>query len=171
MPGNTIKINNHDFLEWYVGDSKMEELLTWLEENALKTDDSNVLNLDQEITKMKLLDQWIEELVYPGNPENFVHEGSAEGEPGKIIRRFYIYTNKHEYNIVAIADENDNGYLGCHVSTRKPRAGENWVRGNDLPDGPFNRNTWDKIINAIVKYELVKLSNFVKPAEIPKEVA
>lgn len=41
MPGNTIKINNYDSLEWYVGDSKIEELLTWLKENALKTDETD----------------------------------------------------------------------------------------------------------------------------------
>ena len=49
-------------------------------------------------------------------------------------------------------------YLGCTASTRKPRAGEDWDRGNDLPDGPFNRRTWIKILNGIVKYELVLLA-------------
>jgi hypothetical protein len=34
MPGNTIKINNFGSLEWYVGDSKMEELITWLDSNG-----------------------------------------------------------------------------------------------------------------------------------------
>lgn len=31
MPGNTIKINNSQDLEWYVGDSKMPKLMKWLE--------------------------------------------------------------------------------------------------------------------------------------------
>jgi len=30
MPGNIIKINNSDELSWYVGDSKMEELIAFL---------------------------------------------------------------------------------------------------------------------------------------------
>ena len=36
MPGNTITINNSEDLEWYVGDSKMEELIAWLDENGVK---------------------------------------------------------------------------------------------------------------------------------------
>jgi len=37
MPSNSIKINNS--IEYYVGDSKMEELLAWLEENGTKCGD------------------------------------------------------------------------------------------------------------------------------------
>lgn len=34
MPGNIVRINDSDDFEWYVGDSKMEELIKWLEENG-----------------------------------------------------------------------------------------------------------------------------------------
>jgi hypothetical protein len=51
------------------------------------------------------------------------------------------------------------------------RAGEDWVRGNDLPDGPFSKETWDRIIYAIVRYELVKLTPYKKPESIPEDVA
>ena len=34
MPGNQIEINKA--IEYYVGDSKMEELLTWLDSNGIK---------------------------------------------------------------------------------------------------------------------------------------
>jgi hypothetical protein len=34
MPGNIITIN--DSIEYYVGDSKMDELLEWLSENGFK---------------------------------------------------------------------------------------------------------------------------------------
>ena len=37
MPGNTILINN--FLEYYVGDSRMKELLKLLDDIGLKLDD------------------------------------------------------------------------------------------------------------------------------------
>ncbi len=37
MPGNTIKINNYDKLEWYVGDSKMDELIAHLDEIGFRT--------------------------------------------------------------------------------------------------------------------------------------
>jgi len=32
MPGNTIVINNSKELSWYVGDSRMEELIKYLDE-------------------------------------------------------------------------------------------------------------------------------------------
>lgn len=34
MPGNTIVINNNAEYKWYVGDSKMDELIKWLDENG-----------------------------------------------------------------------------------------------------------------------------------------
>ena len=34
MPGNQIVINNG--IKYYVGDSKMEELITWLDSNGIK---------------------------------------------------------------------------------------------------------------------------------------
>jgi hypothetical protein len=34
MPGNQVVINNG--IKYYVGDSKMEELLTWLDNNGIK---------------------------------------------------------------------------------------------------------------------------------------
>ena len=41
MPGNTIKINNSDDLEWYVGDSKIDELIEWLDKNSFKMNKLN----------------------------------------------------------------------------------------------------------------------------------
>jgi len=32
MPGNIVKINSSEELAWYVGDSKMEELIKFLNE-------------------------------------------------------------------------------------------------------------------------------------------
>ena len=65
-----------------------------------------------------------------------------------------IYTPDHCYCISA----STSGYLGCTAGTRKARAGEDWNRGNDLPDGPFNKRTWERIKNAIIGYELNPLS-------------
>ena len=36
MAGNTIKINNNNNFQWYVGDSKMDELIKWLNKNGIK---------------------------------------------------------------------------------------------------------------------------------------
>ena len=49
--------------------------------------------------------------------------------------------------------------------SKKLRAGEDWNRGNDLPDGPFEIDTWNNILKGIIRYELVLLSKFAKPIE------
>jgi len=116
------------------------------------------------VEKMELLDEWLEELVYPGKSEDFIHHTKGYGSPdGETYREFSFYTDEYRYRIVAIDRPNDDGYLGCQTSTRKFRPGEDWHRGNDLPDGPFVRDTWDNILKGIVKYELVLLSKHTKP--------
>lgn len=190
MPGNTIKINSRDDLSWYVGDSKMNELINWLNQEGIKNfnkeevnKESNVIELTlsdsdpktvevRNKSKMSMLDDWLYKLIFPGKPSDFIQNvGVEEPANNEIKRKIYLYTNEYQYMIVAIDREEDNGYLGCQVSSRKPRAGEDWTRGNDLPDGPFNKNTWDTIVNAILNYELVKLSGFRQPNTIPDEVA
>jgi hypothetical protein len=171
MPGNTVKINNVDELEWYVGDSKMDSLIEYLDKFGVKNEDSNVIDFETKQTKRELLEQWLEELVYPGKPKDFVQEKEGESKPGLWRRVFYLYTDEYHYQIVAIDRDKDDGYLGCQVSSRKPRAGEDWTRGNDLPDGPFTRDTWNKILNSMISYELIKLTEYRKPKEAPEEVA
>jgi hypothetical protein len=68
---------------------------------------------------------------------------------------FKIYTATYKYTITARAPKGDRGYLGCIASARMPRAGEDWTRGNDLPDGPFTIETWHRILTAILAFELV----------------
>ena len=67
--------------------------------------------------------------------------------------KFYIYTDNNKYAIYA-NEKTDKGYLGCMSQSRRHRPGEDWFRGNDLPDGPLNESTWRKILAAIVRYEL-----------------
>ena len=67
--------------------------------------------------------------------------------------KFYIYTETNKYAIYANT-ETERGYLGCVAQSRKSRPGEDWFRGNDLPDGPLTKKTWDEIMKAIVRYEL-----------------
>lgn len=47
-----------------------------------------------------------------------------------------------------------NGYMGCVTSARTPEPGENWKRGNDLCDGPYSEETWNRIMTDIVAYEI-----------------
>lgn len=83
--------------------------------------------------------------------------------------RVKFFTKNHEYRISAKRPEvnvhMDKGYLGCVVQVRKPRAGENWQRGNDLPDGKYCEETWLKIMRGIIAYELVKYIKPKKPME------
>ena len=58
MPGNTIVINNK--LSWYIGDSKMPELIRFLEENGVKEDgpeSATVITTDlcQQCDKLRIL--------------------------------------------------------------------------------------------------------------------
>jgi hypothetical protein len=73
----------------------------------------------------------------------------------------HFYTETHRYHISACLHKDDSTYLGAIASTRKPRAGEDWTRGNDLPDGDFSQETWNKIKNAIIRYELERLSDYI----------
>ncbi len=63
----------------------------------------------------------------------------------------------------------DRNYTGSKC--RKQRAGEDWSRGNDLPDGSFNKKTWDRIVYAVFNYEMVKLSKYQKPDTVPEDIA
>ena len=182
MPGNTIKINKRADLEWYVGDSKMDDLIEWLDKNGEKCEvceskvcESKVIDFEDAVeakSKHQLLDMWMAELVFPGKVEDFIEDIAGHGTgDGEVYFKVCFYTDEHLYNIIAIDREGDEGYLGCQVSTRKARPGENWMRGNDLPDGPFNKKTWNSIITGIVRYELTKLSIYKKPDTIPEDIA
>lgn len=199
MPGNTVKINDSAALEFYVGDSKMGELMRWLGKNAIRMTDNPienqtctcgenegcshcyqlkpdpeeprkiVVNIEETLSKHGQLDRWIKQLTFPADKKTLIMELSGHGSPEEVYRSFCFFTRDHQYNIVAIDRPGEDGYLGCQVSTRKPRAGEDWNRGNDLPDGPFTKDTWDNIVRGIVRYELVQLSEYQRPHNIPTE--
>lgn len=44
MPGNTITINNSKKLEWYVGDSKMDKLIEYLDDVGIREQDKGENN-------------------------------------------------------------------------------------------------------------------------------
>ena len=129
---------------------------------------TDVVELKDKKSKQKLLEEWVAKLIFPGEVKNFIQVKSefAVGD-GEHYKEFSFYTEDNKYSIIAIEREKDEGFLGCGVSCRKARPAEDWVRGNDLPDGPFTEETWNTIIYAIVNYELVKLSKYKKPDEIP----
>jgi len=106
------------------------------------------------LQKIDLFYEWIRELESTKEVIDRVYDRETDkGYEAKVC----LYTDNHQYAILAVdRGDEDNGYLGCVVSCRKPRAGEDWTRGNDLPDGPLNYQTWGEIKDAIIRYELVE---------------
>jgi len=101
---------------------------------------------------------WFKQVSRFSKVEDFIY--ISDYKKGEI--RLKIFTKDHTYHISAHLprkDENraDNGYLGCIAETRKPRAGEDWNRGNDLADGGYGEKTWQEIKDDILAYELVKV--------------
>lgn len=70
--------------------------------------------------------------------------------------RLRLYTDVNQYTINAHVD-GERTYLGAQGASRKPRAGENHTRGNDLSDGPLSEETWTGIKNDIIGFELVRV--------------
>jgi len=106
--------------------------------------------------------KWVNELRYSGYEE----KDCIWTDESELRVYLMLYTNDHSYRISARLPESkgkdDKGYLGCIGSSRKPRAGEDWTRGNDLPDGVFSYETWVRILKGIVGYELVKIQRPIK---------
>ena len=101
---------------------------------------------------------WLKQISRFNKVEDFIY--ISDYKKGKI--RLKIFTKDHEYNISAHlpqGDRNgaDSGYLSCIANSRKPRAGEDWNRGNDLADGGYGEKTWQEIKDNILAYELVKV--------------
>ncbi len=62
-----------------------------------------------------------------------------------------------------------NDYMGGYISNRKMRAGEDWTRSGDLPDGKFCKETFDLIIKHAFAHGIVAKVKPSKPvADIPE---
>lgn len=86
---------------------------------------------------------------------------SEDNDPvlSKWSCRVNVFTRTHKYLISAHwKGSSIDSYLGCIANNRKPRAGETWTRGNDLPSGKLTRETWEDIKDAILSYELCKIA-------------
>lgn len=138
MSESRIKINGNKDLEWYIEDSKMSELMNWLNANG-----------KQNNQKMDEFYSWIHDLV----GTDYIKE-----KGNKYKEQIYFYTNEYKYEITAHA-ANYEGYLGGVAFCRKLFVGEDHIRGVDLPDGPLNKETWDKIKTSIISNELIKINS------------
>jgi len=100
---------------------------------------------------MKNLQKWIDRDIPRSKCDVVIANGTIGGYEEY---KFFIYTENNKYAIYANNKDGINGYLGCMSQGRRMRPGEDWFRGNDLPDGPLTEATWRKIMAAIVRYEL-----------------
>lgn len=111
----------------------------------------------KDLTKFDQLQEWFDELLKGYSQDLYIENTGGQGNDKEVKYFYNFYTDNYKYHIVALVRE-DHDYLGCQVSCRKPYAGENWHRGNDLPDGPFTKETWLRILNGIIRYEMVQVA-------------
>lgn len=115
---------------------------------------------ESEVLDLNYFRIWLQDLKRFGKGNHIeVVEGELDSDEPNGKLKVRIYTDINKYAIVGIRNEKYEGhsYLGCIGQSRKPRAGETWTRGNDLPDGPLTFETWYSIITGIIGYELVKV--------------
>ncbi|GAG17340.1 unnamed protein product, partial [marine sediment metagenome] len=101
----------------------------------------------------KRIVKWLQRFKYfSGNRVHVV-------ENTKDTLRLNIYTGLHCHSIYA---NGPSDYLSGGASTRMPRPGESWSRGNDLPDGNISKDTLYGILGSIVFYEARKVAKDVE---------
>ena len=98
------------------------------------------------LTEGRKFIDWLTDFKF-SNPEYINVTINGEDVFGITI---YTITNAYAFRITKV-------YLGCTAATGMPRAGEDWSRGNDLPDGKFTKETLTKILGAILFYESQKV--------------
>lgn len=92
----------------------------------------------------KLLDWFREERFFSPCKIYLADEGEGFLLEVRTARCFYQF----------FADT-EGDYLGAQAVVREPRPGEHWLRARDLADGPFNKETFEKILKEIAMYELL----------------
>ena len=122
-------------------------------------------------SKVKYSDvrRWVTQELCPGkNGKLYLLSRKRSLKKSKYINDLELFTSRYRYTISVNEERN---YLGCTMTCRTPLAGENWNRGNDLPDGKLNRETWERIKDAIVRNELVVLSDYTrKPDKVIRHI-
>ncbi len=135
-----------------------EEYNQELKRRLSEKNNATLIKYEQLIDVAPEFALWLKELVRYGNVDSQVLIFLDTKEAGKNRFVCRLFTNNHCYSISGYKPiKGSGGYLGCIVSTRKNRVGEDWNRGNDLPDGKYSKKTFDAIVRRIVAYELKTL--------------
>jgi len=101
-------------------------------------------------SKESQLREWLKEII----PFGKMVDGYCLIKWDESYLRARLFTKNYIYQL-AVATLVD--YLGATMVCRLARAGEDWLRGRDLPDGTFSTETWNRIKNAIISNELVRV--------------
>lgn len=113
---------------------------------------------EQAIAKMREWLGWI----YSSSKVDRALKTQFTGYYPKLHIRAKIWTTNNVYSInghLHILNNDPSGYLCCGAQSRKFRTGEDWFRGNDLPDGNFSEETWREILCGIVRYEAEEIKS------------
>lgn len=109
--------------------------------------------------------RWIAELLPQGEDqyakyvrvlkEEKIKNPNGSRDTHRLVVSIFTRSRRY-YRIVAKEEDIDGrvGYLGCQFGNSYPLAGEDHSRGNDLPDGQLNEDTWNRIIRSIISREL-----------------
>jgi hypothetical protein len=84
---------------------------------------------------------------------------AVEASESEKYFRASFFTAANEYHILGIEKRQGRSYLGCVGRSRYARPGEDWHRGNDLPDGYLSERTWHEILAGVVRYEVQQISS------------
>ena len=116
---------------------------------------------EQTITQMR---EWLSKIYPPSQVDRALYIEKVQSPEEELRIRTKIWTFSNEYTIVVYVGKESN-YLGCVAGSRKSRTGEDWYRGNDLADGKFSEETWQRILRDIVRYEAeeIKCEKWKKP--------
>lgn len=122
---------------------------------------------NKELTKKKFI-KLIENLYKQRFDTKIIYHVDGSYETKEELLKYntydpinvFLYTSRYKYTITfREQSETKDSYLGCQYTCRKIRINEYVPRGNDLPDGKATYKTWLKIIESIVKNELVIKDN------------
>ena len=147
--------------EAYTGVDRVEtneEYNQDLKERLSKETKTKWINYEELINVAPEFAIWLKELVSYRNVDSQVLIFLDTKDVGENRFNCRLYTGENCYNISGNKSiDNNKSYLGCTVSARKNRVGENWNRGRDLPDGEYSKKTFDAIVRRIVAFELKAL--------------
>lgn len=103
--------------------------------------------------------QWMQTIIWNNGKSVIYSIQNIDSTEERL--KVFIYTHCSQYVIYLRKPIKDEGYIGCGVTNRMERPGETWKRGRDLPDGKYNEETFRKIVNAIVAYELKSVPQYM----------